>query len=58
MKNPAVVPASLTHPGRILRNEFFEPLGITQLAVAKAAGIPQSRLVPVRVKAETRRAAR
>jgi addiction module HigA family antidote len=35
---------SLTHPGRILRDEFFEPLGITQLAAAKATGIPQSRL--------------
>jgi addiction module HigA family antidote len=35
---------SLTHPGHILRDEFFEPLGITQLAAAKATGIPQSRL--------------
>lgn len=34
----------LTHPGLILREEFFEPLGITQLAAAKATGIPQSRL--------------
>ncbi len=37
-------PAPLTHPGLILRDEFFEPLGITQLAAAKATGIPQSRL--------------
>ena len=37
-------PASLTHPGHILRDEFFEPLGITQLAATKATGIPQSRL--------------
>lgn len=37
-------PASLVHPGIILREEFFEPLGITQLAAAKATGIPQSRL--------------
>lgn len=35
---------SLTHPGLILRDEFFAPLGITQLAAAKATGIPQSRL--------------
>jgi addiction module HigA family antidote len=35
---------SMTHPGIILREEFFEPLGITQLAAAKATGIPQSRL--------------
>lgn len=33
-----------THPGVILREEFFEPMGITQLAAAKATGIPQSRL--------------
>ena len=32
------------HPGIILREEFFEPLDITQLAAAKATGIPQSRL--------------
>lgn len=35
---------SMTHPGIILREEFFEPLRITQLAAAKATGIPQSRL--------------
>jgi addiction module HigA family antidote len=34
----------LIRPGLILRDEFFEPLGITQLAAAKATGIPQSRL--------------
>lgn len=37
-------PISLTHPGAILREEFFEPLGITQIDAAKATGIPQSRL--------------
>ncbi len=37
-------PISLTHPGVVLRDEFFAPLGITQLAAAKATGIPQSRL--------------
>lgn len=37
-KNP------LTHPGIILHEDFFEPMGITQLAAAKALGIPQSRL--------------
>ena len=36
--------ASRTHPGISLRTEFFEPLKITQLAAAKATGIPQSRL--------------
>lgn len=34
----------LTHPGIILRDEFFAPMEITQLAAAKATGIPQSRL--------------
>lgn len=33
-----------THPGIILYEEFFEPMGITQLAAARATGIPQSRL--------------
>ncbi|HUG12389.1 MAG TPA: HigA family addiction module antitoxin [Opitutaceae bacterium] len=37
-------PASFTHPGNILRDEFFAPMRITQLAAAKATGIPQSRL--------------
>jgi addiction module HigA family antidote len=37
-------PAPLIHPGLILREEFFGPLGLTQLAVAEATGIPQSRL--------------
>lgn len=35
---------TLTHPGLILRDEFFEPMGITQLAAAQATGIPQRRL--------------
>lgn len=34
----------MTHPGTILREEYFEPLGITQSEAAKATGIPQSRL--------------
>ena len=37
-------PAFRTHPGIILRTEFFEPLGITQTVAAAATGIPQSRL--------------
>ena len=35
---------SRTHPGIILRTEFFEPMRITQLAASRATGIPQSRL--------------
>lgn len=34
----------LTHPGLILRDDFLLPLGLTQLAIAQATGIPQSRL--------------
>lgn len=34
----------MTHPGLILRDEFFKPLGLSQAAAAKATGIPQSRL--------------
>ena len=36
--------AARIHPGIILRTEFFEAMSITQLAAAKATGIPQSRL--------------
>ena len=36
--------AARIHPGIILRTEFFEPMGVTQLAASKATGIPQSRL--------------
>jgi addiction module HigA family antidote len=36
--------AARIHPGIILRTEFFEAMRITQLAAAKATGIPQSRL--------------
>lgn len=39
---PSQIP--MTHPGVILREEFFVPMKITQLAAAKATGIPQSRL--------------
>jgi addiction module HigA family antidote len=36
--------AARIHPGIILRTELFEAMSITQLAAAKATGIPQSRL--------------
>ena len=32
------------HPGRILRREFLEPLGVTQSAFARHLGIPLQRL--------------
>ncbi|HVT30236.1 MAG TPA: HigA family addiction module antitoxin [Lacipirellulaceae bacterium] len=34
----------MRHPGVILREEFFEPLKITQSAATEATGIPQSHL--------------
>lgn len=30
------------HPGEVLREEFLTPLGVTQYALAVAAGIPHS----------------
>ena len=32
------------HPGEILREEFLEPLGLTPYAVAKACGVPRTRI--------------
>jgi addiction module HigA family antidote len=32
------------HPGEILREEFFVPMGLSVYAVAKAIGVPRSRL--------------
>ena len=34
----------LTHPGKILREEFMEPVGLTAYALAKALGVPLPRL--------------
>ena len=33
-----------THPGEILQEEFLNPLGITQVALAKPLGIPTQRV--------------
>ncbi len=33
-----------THPGEILLTEFLEPLGISQYALAQAAGLPIPRI--------------
>ena len=33
-----------THPGEILKAEFLEPLGITQVALAQHIGIPLQRI--------------
>jgi addiction module HigA family antidote len=33
-----------THPGKVLLKEFLEPLGLTQVKLAKAISIPQNRV--------------
>jgi addiction module HigA family antidote len=33
-----------THPGQILLREFLEPLGLTQVKLAKAINIPPNRV--------------
>lgn len=32
------------HPGEVLREEFLHPLGLSAGAVAKAVGVPRSRI--------------
>ena len=34
----------LTHPGRILREEFLEPIGLSAYALAKALDVPLPRV--------------
>ncbi len=33
-----------THPGEILREEFLEPTGLTQVALANHVGVPVQRV--------------
>jgi len=33
-----------SHPGEILRDEFLEPLGVTQVAFAEHIGVPVQRI--------------
>lgn len=33
-----------THPGEILKEEYLEPLGVTQVAFAKHIGVPTQRV--------------
>ena len=35
------------HPGEILREEFLGPMGLTAYAVAKAIGVPRTRVEPL-----------
>ncbi|MBM3607158.1 MAG: HigA family addiction module antidote protein [Alphaproteobacteria bacterium] len=32
------------HPGEVLREDFLEPLSLSALAVAKACGVPRTRI--------------
>jgi hypothetical protein len=32
------------HPGEILREEYLKPLGLSPYAVAKALGVPRTRI--------------
>ena len=32
------------HPGEVLKEEFLDPMGISQNAVARAAGVPPRRI--------------
>ena len=42
MKNVKTLPPM--HPGEMLREEFLKPLGLTPYAVAKACGVPRTRI--------------
>lgn len=37
-------PLPAVHPGEVLREEFLEPLGLSPYAVAKAIGVPRTRI--------------
>ena len=34
----------LPHPGEVLKTEFLEPMGLSVYALAKALGVPRSRI--------------
>ncbi|MFL5002598.1 MAG: HigA family addiction module antitoxin [Xanthobacteraceae bacterium] len=36
-----------THPGEILREEFFVPLSLSARALAKALGVPSNRITEI-----------
>lgn len=39
------------HPGEVLREEFMEPLGLSAIALARAIGVPRTRIERVRDEA-------
>ena len=36
-----------SHPGKILRDEFLEPMGVTQVAFAEHIGVPVQRITEI-----------
>lgn len=55
VEKPIMAP---THPGVILREEFLEPMEITEYQLAKAIGVPQTRISAItharrRISADT-----
>jgi addiction module HigA family antidote len=40
----ATIKIKLTHPGRILREEFMEPAGLSAYALAKSLSVPLPRV--------------
>jgi len=40
----AVVTLAPMHPGEVLREEFLEPMHLTPYRVAKACGVPRTRI--------------
>jgi addiction module HigA family antidote len=43
-KPPIVATLPPLHPGEVLREEFLVPLGLTPYAVARACGVPRTRI--------------
>ncbi|HQT78660.1 MAG TPA: HigA family addiction module antitoxin [Rhodopila sp.] len=35
------------HPGRVLREEYMEPMRLDTVGLAQALGVPQSQIAPV-----------
>ena len=56
MNNQPIMPP--THPGIILHEEFLQPMAITDYQLAKAIGVPQTRISAItlgkrRISADT-----
>jgi antitoxin HigA-1 len=43
-RKKTAVPLRPVHPGEVLRCDFLEPLGLTAYRVAKAVGVPRTRV--------------